>query len=220
LFLLLTTSNAHADWQSGFSYDVAVGTSASGPFASSAIIWTSGAAPGFFPSAIDIWAEGAQPGGTKTTLAESYVFFEGDKGFSNFTHSPFFIKVSLHDKASGLSDSIVLGGSYDPSGQPNGGPVPSFFGHVKRKIGNHEYDVTASPPEFIALPSSNGPDDVVGFRFDAMILTTEVAPNPEPASLLLALPAALALGISAMRRRRSSGRLVLFLLPETEFSNE
>jgi hypothetical protein len=53
-----------------------------------------------------------------------------------------------------------------------------------------------------------------------MILTTEVAPNPEPASLLLALPAALALGISAMRRRRSSGRLVLFLLPETEFSNE
>jgi hypothetical protein len=211
LFLLLSASGVRADWQSGFSYDVAVSTSASGPFASSTIIWTSGAAPGFFPSSIDIWTDGAQPGSTTNILVWSSVV-PTDKDFATFTHSPFFIKLTVRDNASGLSDAFVLGGSYEPGKSSNDLPVPSFGGHFKRRIGNREYDVTALPPEprdppggVAELPAVIWPPGypyaAITYAMEATINVTDVTATPEPASLLLALPAAIALGIAVRRRR-------------------
>jgi MYXO-CTERM domain-containing protein len=231
LVTLPLTSNARADWLSEYTYDVGIGTSASGPFASPLVtVWSSNVPAGFSPSSIDVLTPNAPDGGvvdghTVHSLAFAYVSRGNfDKDFSSFTQSPFFIKLTIHDKPSGLSDSLVFSGGFDPIGPSTSFFMPKLTGDGTRTIGDHQYNVNVLPP--MPMPIAMG--EVAGqttftweaFGFGMTIDRSEVAPTPEPASLLLALPAALALGIAALRRRRSSGRMALFLLPETEFSNE
>lgn len=203
--ILLFASCVHADWQSTFSYDASVAISPSGPFLPNAIVFSDGSPPTHIDvSAQQFHSVGGNdlPDGVQTILASSSAFMDA-KDFSSMPHSPFFIKVSIHDKASGLTDSVVLNGSFDLI---NGVPVPSFNGSVKRQIGDRLYDVTSFPPipgfppghsEHAHAPGD--PIETLPFQFVASITSTEVAPTPEPTTIFMAFAGIF--GIGVVRKR-------------------
>jgi hypothetical protein len=212
---LFFASCVRADWQSTFSYDVSFAASASGPFMPGATIFSAGSSS---PTHIDVVGPSFPfgndlPNGTHALLGWSDAFGV-EKDFGSLPHSPFFIKVAILDKASGLADSIVLGGSFD-LGKQNV-PFPSFSGNVKRQIGNRIYDVSTLPPEAGYPPLfAPEPAGVVGigpgggdppvqwyFLFEATITSTPVAPTPEPTTIFMAIA-----GIFGMVVARKTGRV-------------
>lgn len=202
---VLFDTYVRADWQDIFSYDVSVANSPDGPFNPDvAMIYSAGSHPF---TQIGVVAQSFSPGldipnGASANVAYA-VLLHGKENFASLTHSPFFIKVSINDKASGLTDSVILGGSFD-RGLQNSSPLPTFNGQVKRQIGNRIYDVTSLPP-MPGFPegspgAAQGPDDLPSdwYLFTANITSSEVAPTPEPATLVMAIAGAL--GMATVRR--------------------
>jgi hypothetical protein len=119
-------------------------------------------------------------------------------------HVPFFLKLSVLDKASGQSDSFVFGGKWKTPATIL--PGLDFSGQAERRIGNHVYKVNIGPP--LGLPTAaveRGPDDVL-YTLEAVALTAtiervEVAHAPEPATLIMILPVSVLFGAMAIRRR-------------------
>jgi hypothetical protein len=209
LLLACFPIKANADWLNDFSYDVTVSKSGAGPFGADTRLWSSPTPEGFTPSYIDLHGTkthwGFEQDGTfYHELASSYVTLgKFDKDLSEMPHVPFFLKVTLHDKASGLSESVMLGGAWKT---PTGfSPVLDFAGQAERRIGNHLYKVNIGPPLGLPMAAGQGPDDVYfpveAVAFMATIERIEVAHAPEPATLILVLPVSVLFGAMAIRRR-------------------
>lgn len=202
---------AHADWLSHFSYDVTVSKSKDGPFTGGTELWSSGAPAGYASSYIDIHGTTSHwgfehDGAFYHELASSSVILGNfDKDLAAMPHVPFFLKLSVHDKASGLADSFAFGGQWKTPSSFS--PALDFTGHAEGRIGNHVYKVNIGPP--LGLPMGAGippPGSFVSYAVDAVALTAtidriEVAHAPEPATLLMLLPASFLFGAVAFRRR-------------------
>lgn len=210
LVLAFSPNSASADWLSDFSYDVTVSKSSGGPFGADTKLWSSSVPAGYASSYIDLQGTKShwgfeQDGKFYHELACSYVVQGNfDKDVSAMPHVPFFLKVTLHDKASGLSDSVVLGGQWmTPSTLL---PGLEFAGQAERQIGNHLYKVNIGPP--LGLPMAGAPPgpDFLFYTLDAVAFMAtidriEVAHAPEPATLILVFPVSLLFGVFAIRRR-------------------
>jgi len=214
LLLISVASNAHADWVNAYSFDVAVGSSTSGPYAPAVEVWSSSAPTGLTPSSILLTAE-TYPQAYSTPIAEGVVHPLGiagvflgnaDQHLAGISKSPFAFRLTLHDKASGSSDNVYFNGEFNLTGPYQA--TPTFAGHAIRKVGDSYYEITALPPMPAPMMAGApvGPNDpkviIDAFEFDVAISRTDVAPTPEPATLLLSVPAVLAIGVLGSWRKR------------------
>lgn len=217
LLIVLFPVNADADWMNDFTYDVTVSNSASGPFTPYVKLWSSNVPAGSVPSFIEL--EAMSPwsfdyaGTTHYSLASSSVMLGNhDQNLANIPNVPFFLKLKLHDKASGLSDSLMFGGKWKgaPIYEGQGAPpefLPDldFTGYGERQIGKHLYKVQIGPPLGLPFADERSPGQTISpvdhVALTAMIDRTVVASTPEPTTLLLALPAAFVLGAGSIRKR-------------------
>jgi len=203
LLIALFPINADADWINEFSYEVTVSNSAGGPFTPNVKLWSSKVPAGFESSYVDIFGESKPVG-----FEDNGVFYHSlgnyDKDTSGIPDVPFFQKLTIHDKSNGLSGSLMFGGMWKFPLSPLE-PIPDLTEYAEGQIGDQLYKAT-----FMAIPlpmgsGERGPDStfwaVAGVEFFATIERTEVAPTPEPTTLLLALPAAFVLGAGSIRKR-------------------
>ena len=207
LMAWLIASDANADWLDTLTYKTAVSNSPSSPFSSSARLWTQNVPSGFTPSSLDFYAY-SRP----DLLVDDKVHLQlavvnltmgnYDSALPSAPHVPFFIELTLPDQKPVLAGEFVF-----PSF--TGGIGPSSFkfnGPNALTLGNKRYKLILEPaPGELpgAPPDPNATSTVIGqYILWATIPLDEIAPTPEPASLVLAGIGGVGFIGFAWRRRR------------------
>lgn len=209
LMAWLIASNANADWLDTLTYQTAVSNSPNGPFSASARLWTQNVPSGFTPSSLDFYAVSRldlilnDKVNVKLQLAVvNLTMGNYDGAFPSAPHTPFFIELTLPDQKS------VLAGEFDfPSFTEGIGPSSFKFNRPNAlTLGNKRHKLIIEPtpgelPE--APPDPNAISAVVAqYILWAVIPLDEIAPTPEPASLVLAGIGGVGFIGFAWRRRR------------------
>ena len=216
MLAVLFAGNARADWISNLSYSAQVSNSPTGPFGSSANLWTQPVPAGFSPSSLDLFAETypLSSGGQKLSISLASLYasvgnFDLHPGAAPAVSDvPFFIKLTLKDLTNHETGSWILGGEVSSTNFWQSLDV-TFSGPGTLRVGNDAFRVTPLPAYPLALAIGEPPDATV-VTANAVGMGVDIVPAGAPEPSALALFGVGAAGLICWRRstRRSvAGKL-------------
>jgi hypothetical protein len=193
MLTVLLATNAHADWISNISYSTQVSDSPTGPFGSSANLWTQPVPSGFSPSSLDLYAQTSpvSSDGKKMTIWLASVYasvgnYSVQPGAATaVSNVPFFIKLTLNDSMKHETGYWIVGGELSSKNFWQSLDV-TFSGPGTLWIGNDPFRVSPAPPFPLALAIGEYPGETV-FTANAIGIGAEIEPAaaPEPSALVL-----------------------------------